>query len=159
MTWIPLVWTIIKILVIVGFVFNIAALLTWVDRRQSSMIQDRIGPNRAVLKLGKLELRVAGLLHTAADGVKFFFKEDFVPPNADKILFGIAPILAMFPVLALTAVIPMGDVLCTHDLVRTVPRFGVFGSSPEHARFAIDLTVAPLNVGLLLVFALPGQGL
>ncbi len=106
--------TIIKILVIIGFVFNVAALLTWVDRRQSSMIQDRIGPNRAVLKLGKLELRVAGLLHTAADGVKFFFKEDFVPPKADKLLFSLAPILAMFPVLALLAVVPFGDTLPLH---------------------------------------------
>src|SRR5215813_13301478 len=104
--------TIVKILIMVGFLFNVAALLTWNDRRQSAMIQDRIGPNRAVLKLGKFELRVAGLLHTAADGLKFFFKEDFVPPNADKLLFGLAPILAMAPVLALTAVIPMGDTLC-----------------------------------------------
>jgi NADH-quinone oxidoreductase subunit H len=159
MSWIPFTATVVKVLVIVGFVFNIGALLTWVDRRQSSMIQDRIGPNRALLKLGKLELRVAGLLHSAADGVKFFFKEDFVPPNADKLLFAIAPILAMFPVLALTAVIPMGDVICTHDLTHTVPRFGMCSSSPEHGRFAIDLMVAPLNVGILFVFALAGQGI
>src|SRR5580693_3351641 len=106
-----LLFAVIKILLMIGFVFNVAALLTWVDRRQSSMIQDRIGPNRAVLKIGKFELRVAGLLHTAADGVKFFFKEDFMPPNADKILFSLAPILAMMPVLALIAVIPFGDTL------------------------------------------------
>ncbi len=56
------------------------------------MIQDRIGPNRAVLKIfGKVELRFCGLLHTAADGLKLFFKEDFIPPNADKLLFGLAP--------------------------------------------------------------------
>src|ERR1700691_1204483 len=129
-----LVFAIVKILIMVGFVFNIAALLTWVDRRQSSMIQDRIGPNRAVLKIGKFELRVAGLLHTAADGVKFFFKEDFMPPNADKILFSLAPILAMMPVLALIAVIPFGDTLCTADIVGhangtwfwpSIPRYGV----------------------------------
>jgi NADH-quinone oxidoreductase subunit H len=160
MSVLHVVATIIKILVIVGFVFNVAALLTWVDRRQSSMIQDRIGPNRAVLKLGKLELRVAGLLHTAADGVKFFFKEDFMPPNADKILFSLAPILAMIPVLAITAVIPMGDTLTPFgpghhvDLTRVVPRYGV-----ADAKYSIDMMVAPLNVGLLYVFALAGQGI
>ena len=60
-----ILWTIVKILVMVGFLFNVGGLLTWVDRRLSSMIQDRVGPNRAGLKLGKFELRIAGLLHTA----------------------------------------------------------------------------------------------
>jgi NADH-quinone oxidoreductase subunit H len=159
------VFALLKVLVMVGFVFNIAALLTWVDRRQSSMIQDRIGPNRAVLKLGKLELRVAGLLHTAADGVKFFFKEDFMPPNADKLLFSLAPILAMVPVLGLIAVIPFGDVMCTADMFGhydhgwpSVPRWGVCGSDPGHY-YAIDMMVANLNVGILYVFALAGQGI
>jgi NADH-quinone oxidoreductase subunit H len=154
-----LIWSIVKILVIIGFVFNVAALLTWVDRRQSSMIQDRIGPNRAVLKLGKFELRVAGLLHTAADGVKFFFKEDFMPPNADKLLFSLAPILAMSPVLALLAVVPFGDTLCIGDFGKVVPRFGVCDGTQGHGAWAMDMMVAPLNVGLLYVFALAGQGI
>ena len=51
MTATQLVWTIVKILIMVGFVLNLAAILTWADRRQSSMIQDRIGPNRAVIKI------------------------------------------------------------------------------------------------------------
>src|SRR5579872_4083044 len=132
-------WAIVKILVMVGFVFNVAALLTWVDRRQSAMIQDRIGPNRAVIKIFGKELRVIGLLHTAADGVKFFFKEDFLPPKADRLLFGLAPILVMVPVLALTAVIPFGDTLCTQDIFvshggesfwPSVPRLGVCGMIP-----------------------------
>ena len=121
-----LVYAIVKILIMVGFVFNIAALLTWSDRRQSSMIQDRIGPNRAVLKIGKFELRVAGLLHTAADGVKFFFKEDFVPPNANKVLFSLAPILAMMPVLSLIAVITSAipSARPTSSVTRTAPGSG-----------------------------------
>src|SRR5258706_13177717 len=110
-------FAIIKMLIIFGFVFNIAALLTWVDRRQSPMIQDRIGPNRAVLKIFGKEFRVLGLLHPAADGVKFFFKEDFVPPKADKLLFSLAPILVMAPVLALVAVIPFGDTLCIQKVI------------------------------------------
>src|SRR5580700_3461140 len=106
MTAMQVVFTLIKILIMVMFVLNVAALLTWVDRRQGALIQDRIGPNRAVIKIFGKELRVLGLLHTAADGVKFFFKEDFLPPKADRLLFGLAPILVMVPVLALTAVIP-----------------------------------------------------
>jgi NADH-quinone oxidoreductase subunit H len=165
----PLLFAVGKILLMLGFVFNVGALLTWVDRRQSSMIQDRIGPNRAVLKIGKFELRVAGLLHSAADGVKFFFKEDFMPPNADKILFSLAPILAMVPVLGLIAVIPFGDTLCTQDIIMhtkdgawfwpSIPRWGVCSSSPHDGVYAIDMMVSPLNVGLLYVFALAGQGI
>src|ERR1700734_1689610 len=111
-------FAIIKIVIMVGFLFNVGALLTWVDRRQSAMIQDRVGPNRAVFKIFGIELRVAGLIHTAADGLKFFFKEDFIPPNADRLLFGLAPILAMAPVLALIAVIPFGDVIDTNELIK-----------------------------------------
>src|SRR5271154_6051829 len=113
MTGMQLLWTAIKILVMVGFVANIGALLTWYDRRGGAMMQDRIGPNRASLKIFGFELRIAGLLHTAADGVKFFTKEDFMPPKADKLLFSLAPMLAMIPVLVLLAVIPFGDPVST----------------------------------------------
>ncbi len=189
MTGSMILWTIVKILVMVGFLFNVGGLLTWVDRRLSSMIQDRVGPNRAGLKLGKFELRIAGLLHTAADGVKFFFKEDFMPPKADKLLFSLAPILAMVPVLALTAVIPFGDTISPHQLWRSVcpPIEGhslqlVNGQCidiatqavlakpllvfPSAARMGIstvlppiELQIAPLNVGILYVFAMAGQGI
>ncbi|HEY2369209.1 MAG TPA: NADH-quinone oxidoreductase subunit H, partial [Polyangiaceae bacterium] len=60
-----LVWALIKILVMIGFVVNSAAILTWLDRRQGAMMQDRVGPNRAVFKLFGREFRLAGLLHPA----------------------------------------------------------------------------------------------
>src|SRR5947209_16188104 len=103
------VFGIVKVLIMVGFVLNLAAILTWADRRQSSMIQDRIGPNRAVVKVFGKEFRLAGLLHPAADGLKFFTKEDFMPPNADKLLFILAPIMAMAMVFTLVGTIPFGD--------------------------------------------------
>jgi NADH-quinone oxidoreductase subunit H len=157
-------WTVLKILIMVGFLFNTGAVLTWLDRRQSAMIQDRIGPNRAVIKVFGIELRLAGLLHTAADGVKFFFKEDFIPPNADKVLFALAPILAMMPVLAIVAVIPFGDTVAIEYLWHKtasgvifppVPRLG----APVPGVGPVDLMIAPLNVGVLYVFALAGQGI
>src|SRR3954469_3888156 len=168
-----LLWTALKILVMVGFVVNIGALLTWYDRRGGAMMQDRIGPNRATLKIGKFELRIGGLLHTAADGVKFFTKEDFMPPKADKLLFSLAPMLAMIPVLVLLAVIPFGDTISTDLLWKHVcfkdggggpamlPVNGVCQAGysmslvfPAAQRFGIsmgsqpvDLVVAGLNVG------------
>ncbi len=168
-----LIWAIIKIAIMVGFVVNVAALLTWFDRRGGAAIQDRVGPNRAVIKLFGREFRLAGLLHPLADGLKFFTKEFFMPPKADKLLFRLAPILAMMPVLALVAVIPFGDTLCTHDLWRpakdaflgevfpSVPRYGVcaINHAATGTTFPVDLVVAPLNVGVLYVFAMAGQGI
>jgi NADH-quinone oxidoreductase subunit H len=148
-----LVWTAVKILVMVGFLLNLAGVLTWLDRRQSAMIQHRIGPNRAVIKIFGVELRVLGLLHTAADGIKFFTKEDFMPPRADRLLFTLAPIVAMGAVFALLAVIPFGDTLCVHHLTEAVSRSGVCGA--DH----VDMLIAPLDVGILYVFAMAGQGI
>ncbi len=164
------IWAVVKILIMVGFLFNVGGLLTWLDRRQSAMIQDRIGPNRAVIKVFGIEFRLGGLLHPLADGVKFFFKEDFIPPRGDKLLFAVAPILVMAPVLALIAVIPFGDKLCVDDLWRTtdtgsllfpaVPRYGSCLIPVARGGIAaIDLQVASLNVGILYVFALAGQGI
>src|SRR5206468_9341526 len=89
----------------------------WQERRQMAMIQDRIGPHRANIKIGNKNITLAGLLHPLADGIKFFFKEDFVPPNADKLLHGLAPILSLFPPIVLMAVVPFMDTLCL-DSVR-----------------------------------------
>src|SRR6516164_5750394 len=115
MTLAQIIWIVVKVLIMVGFVLNLAAILTWADRRQSSMIQDCVGPNRAVVKIFGKEFRLAGLLHPAADGLKFFTKEDFMPPNADKLLFILAPIMAMAMVFTLVGTIPFGDTVCLHE--------------------------------------------
>jgi len=168
MTAMQVVWALLKILLMVMFVLNLAALLTWADRRQSSMIQDRIGPNRAVIKIFGREIRVAGLLHTAADGLKFFTKEDFTPPKADKLLFMLAPMMALGMVFTLVATIPFGDTICPHQFhVRfpdfwdgpPVERWGTCSADAKSGYYPIDLTIAPLGVGLLFVFAMAGQGI
>jgi len=100
--------------------------------------------NRAGIKIGKFEFCVAGLLHIAADGVKFFMKKDFMPPKADKFLFSLAPMLAMIPVLVLLAVIPFGGVLRPELL------------SSSFQAMEVPLVVAPLNIGILFVFAMAG---
>ncbi|HEY1955680.1 MAG TPA: complex I subunit 1 family protein [Polyangiaceae bacterium] len=158
----------IKILVMIGFVVNTAAILTWLDRRMGGLMQDRVGPNRAVVKIFGREFRLAGLLHPAADGLKFFTKEFYRPPRADKLLYSLAPILSMMPVMALVAVVPFGDTLCLNEVIReppgthfwnavwpVVPRLGTCGAPGV----SVPFMVASLNVGLLYVFALAGQGI
>jgi NADH-quinone oxidoreductase subunit H len=115
---------------------------------------------------GKVPLRLAGTLHTAADVIKMIWKEDFVPKNADRLLHALAPILAVFPVFVTFAVIPFGDKLCFADNGDKV--FG-FADLPLLARtvdqgfqcrggHVVSLQVADLNVGILYLFAMAGTG-
>ncbi len=98
-------WMLAKVLIAFMVIMAIAPPLTWAERRGSAMLQDRIGPNRAAL-FGKY--RIIGLGHALADGIKFFFKEDLVPPHANKFLFWLAPLLAFVPAMMGFAVIPLG---------------------------------------------------
>lgn len=300
MTSVDIVFTLIKIVIILGFVVTGAAVGTWADRRQGAMVQDRVGPNRAVFHLpsgvarvivllppalfgvlaafqawpealnrvapqgraaaeslalgmhlailfgwvsllllagivrkngainkaeevftsidprnifyaglglhavaflfsaampaaaagiparlangvlalvlfaiaiyaasrvpdGKVPVRLAGLLHPMADGIKLVLKEDFVPKNADKLLHALAPIIAMFPVLVVLAVVPFGDSICFGDdgdkvfewadLGRMMP---VVGRDFTCAGHTVHLQIADLNVGMLYIFAIMG---
>ena len=59
-------------------VLNFGGLLTWVERKQSAIMQDRIGANRASI----FGIRILGLLHPLADAVKMLTKEDFMPARS-----------------------------------------------------------------------------
>ena len=72
---------------VLALVMPLASLLTWAERRQSAMMQDRLGPNRA--NIGPIKLK--GILHFVADALKMIFKEDFIPANVHKGLFALAP--------------------------------------------------------------------
>ena len=98
-------WMVVKVIIVFSAVMLLASVWTWVERRGSAMIQDRIGPNRAAL-FGKI--RIIGLAQLLADGIKFFFKEDLVPAEANKGLFWLAPFLAFVPALMGFAIIPFG---------------------------------------------------
>jgi NADH-quinone oxidoreductase subunit H len=98
-------WMIVKLAIALLGPLTLAALLTWVERRGSAMIQDRIGPNRALL-FGRF--RLLGLPQLAADGIKFFLKEDLVPLDANPLLFWLAPVLAFVPAVLGFAIIPFG---------------------------------------------------
>jgi len=123
--------TLIKIAFILGMIMNLAGLLTWAERKQSALMQDRIGPNRANV----LGFTVWGLLHPVADGIKLIMKEDFSPIRANRIIHSLAPAIAMFPALVTYAVIPFGDTL-------------MLGGRE------INLQVADLSVGIIFIFSI-----
>jgi len=80
---------ILKIAFVIGFfVFGLTPGMVIVERRLSAWMQGRIGPDR----VGPL-----GLLQPLADAVKFIFKEDIIPDEADRLLFVLAPIMVLVP--------------------------------------------------------------
>jgi NADH-quinone oxidoreductase subunit H len=111
-------------------VLNLAALHTWLERKQSAIIQDRIGANRASI----FGLRLMGLFHPLADAIKMFTKEDTVPAGADRTLHTLAPFFSVFFALVAFAAIPFGDRLVIGERV-------------------IELQIAKIDVGLLYIFA------
>src|SRR6266852_2647771 len=123
----------------VGFVMfvvlNFGGLLTWVERKQSAIMQDRIGANRASI----FGIRILGLLHPLADAVKMLTKEDFTPARADKLMFKLAPFVSVFFGLAAFATIPFGDTL------------QILGRE-------IQLQAVTLNVGILYVLGMISLG-
>jgi NADH-quinone oxidoreductase subunit H len=89
------------IFIIIGVVIvalTIAAGMIYVERRMLAAWQDRYGPNR----VGPF-----GLFQVLADMVKIFFKEDWIAPFADKIVFIVAPTVIMLSVLMSFAIIPV----------------------------------------------------
>jgi NADH-quinone oxidoreductase subunit H len=111
----------------------------------------------------RVGLRLYGLLHPAADGLKTLFKEDFIPPKADRFLHSLAPLISFFPALVVLGVVPFGDTLCfgvdqdgskiLTELLPYVPKEGVCSEG------ALPLGVFDLNVGVLYFFALAGTGI
>src|SRR5215471_172891 len=91
--------SILKIAIILGIWLNITPIMVWIERRGSALIQDRPGPNR----VGPF-----GILQSFADAVKFIMKEDFIPSQANKWLYVIAPMFGLIPALTTIAVVPWG---------------------------------------------------
>jgi NADH-quinone oxidoreductase subunit H len=130
---------------ILGFLMPLASIMTWMERRQSAMMQDRLGPNRA--NIGPF--KAWGITHFVADALKFMGKEDFTPSKAHKFLFGLAPILAMAPALIVSAIVPFGAPLCWgHLLDKMGPGSGLVCDQPVY------LQIARLDVGILFYFAI-----
>lgn len=95
----PVVWNLVKIVLIVLPIMGCVAYLTLWERKMIGWMHVRIGPNR---------VGPAGLLQPIADALKLLLKEIIVPARASKALFVIAPIMTIMPALAAWAVVPFG---------------------------------------------------
>lgn len=115
--------------------FNIAGLMTWVERKQSAVMQDRIGANRASI----FGFKALGLFHAIADVLKMLSKEEFMPQGANKFLFNLAPYLSVTFALVGFAAIPIGNELIIGGRV-------------------IELQAAHLNIALIFIFAMMSMG-
>jgi NADH-quinone oxidoreductase subunit H len=135
---------------VLGGVLNFAGMQTWLERKQSALMQDRIGANRAYFtvpwwlggapvnwilrKLGGL-----GILNALADVLKLLTKEDLIPEKGNRFLHTLAPLLSVFFALMAFCAIPIGPTV--HLWGRDIP-----------------LQVANVNAGLLFVLALGSIG-
>ena len=116
-------WTMVKIMVILNGMLGVVSYMIYAERKIAGHMQARVGPNR----VGPL-----GLLQPAADVLKLFFKEEFTPDGANKVIFHIAPMLAVIPALVTFSVVPFGP----QDFLR----------------------VTDINVALLLFLAMSSLG-
>lgn len=136
----PLIRGFLQGFAVILVIFPIAGICSMAERKVAAWVQDRPGPNRAIVPwigwipfVGKCLQRL-GLFHVMADGGKMLFKEDSTPGHVNKFYFIAAPILAMIPALTTVTVVPFGAYLDATG--RMVP-----------------LGLAPLDVGILAVFA------
>lgn len=132
-------------LAVIMVIFPIAGACSMAERKVAAWIQDRPGPNRAIVPwvawipfLGKFLQRL-GIFHVMADGGKMLFKEDSLPGHVNKFYFLLAPVVAMIPALTTVVVVP-------------------FGAYIDAAGKIIPLGLAPLDVGMLAVFAVSSLG-
>ena len=99
MDWVDWLLLVVRvILVFFGLLLSVL-LYIWFERKVIADLQTRKGPMRAGPR---------GILVTLADGIKLFFKEGIVPTNADRPVYLLAPVLAMFPGFLAFATIPFG---------------------------------------------------
>jgi len=97
----------IGIVVLVTIMLVIDILLVWIERKVVARFQDRLGPNR----VGPF-----GLIQPFADIIKLFIKENITPTGVDKVVYNLAPVLSVFSVLILWAIIPLAPVIIGVDL-------------------------------------------
>ena len=123
-----------------GFLFSVVMglvyVLTWMERKQSAVMQDRIGANRADV----FGFTALGLFQNLADAIKMITKEEFVPPQGNRFLHTMAPVIALFFALISFAAIP-------------------FGGAYQLGGHTISLQVWDLNIGLLYVFSAMSMGI
>ncbi len=129
---------------------SFGGLLTWVERKQAAVMSDRIGANRAYIKIPFTNIKLVwlGLFHGMADGLKMLFKENFKPKTHDAVGYFLAPFVVFAPVLLVFAVIPFGGAFNPGQLFPSLA--GWFAGR------TYQLQIAELDAGLLIIFAFSG---
>lgn len=162
-----MIWTLIKIVVIVAPLMLVVAYYTYFERKIIGYMHVRIGPNRVGPK---------GWLQPIADAVKLMFKEIVIPSNANKLLFLFAPTLTLAPALAAWAVFPFDEKLVLADInagllyILALTSMGVYGviiagwaSNSKYAflgamRSAAQIVAYEIAMGFALVGVLVAAG-
>ncbi|MBW7897822.1 MAG: NADH-quinone oxidoreductase subunit NuoH [Candidatus Brocadia sp. BROELEC01] len=121
----------VKILLVFGVVQLMVISMIWLERKIMAHMQVRLGPMR---------VGPHGLLQPIADGIKLLFKEDIIPEKASKLLFVLAPAMAMIPAMLTFAVIPFGDAV------------KILG-------YKVDLVITDVNIGFLYIFGVSSLGI
>ena len=141
-------------LVFIGYAISVlmgfGTILTWVERKQAAVMSDRIGANRAYIRIPFTNVKLVwwGLFHGMADGLKMLLKEDFKPRTYDWYAYAVAPWVVFTPVLLVFAVIPFGGALTPAKLWEPLSAF--FGDKTYY------MQIAKLDAGLLIIFAFSG---
>lgn len=120
----------IKMAILVAVLFVLPMPLTWMERKIAGHIQQRPGPMRVGWH---------GLLQPVADAIKLLTKEDHIPAEADRLLFKMAPIVALVPPFVVFVAIPFGEPV------------EIFGTE-------VMLSLSNMNIGLLFILAISGIG-
>jgi len=126
----------VKVVLTLTWTLLLALFLTWVERKESAVMQDRVGANRASV----FGLRLFGLFQPFADAIKMLFKEDFAPTFSQRALHWMAPAFSFFFVAVTMVAVPFGDAI--HLFGRRIP-----------------LQVVDLNAALLFVLAMLSLGI
>ncbi len=134
------------------------AYLILLERKTASWVQDRTGPNRTNFSFGLDDLwkklgvyglfenrKHLGLGQALADGLKLFVKEDYTPPYVDRMLFLLAPAMAVVPAMIGWAVIPWGGLW-------EFPGLSLFGWEMVAAGY-VSVAVAPVQIGVIYILA------
>ena len=136
-----IIFQIIYALILISALMVGCAYSVLAERKISSWIQGRLGPNRtnfAIINsipiIGLLIKRM-GLIQPLADGLKFLFKEDPIPKHVYKFYYCLAPVIVLIPALSTIVAIPIGEFYNIHG-------------------FASPIVLANLDTGILFVFAI-----
>jgi len=126
-----IIGTVIKAVIILAVISALAGFGTYIERKILAFMQRRLGPTH---------VGPYGILQIAADGIKLFTKEDFIPQGANRLIFMIAPIVTAATAFIALAAVPL------------LPEFTIFG-------ITVRPIVSDLNIGVLFVIAMMGVGL